>query len=1165
MKQSFSRPNVSLSPSADLQSAVSQNCILRAADSSNALERRDTLPITIRRYSRVQLCATIPFICLLAAFSFGVSSYGAEAPSLTGPSLILTNAAQVRALTVKQSERRHPVRLRGKVTYADLTWGMLFIQDSTDGIYVMHSDVKSQLEPGQEVDVAGLTHPGSYTPVVTDARVTSRTKGALPPARRVSFPELAEDKEDGHWIEVRGVVKSTRMEGRHLILHLREGTDWLNAIIPVDPSAAIVDLRNATVRVQGVCAVEADENRRILRSQLFVPNLAYVFVDEMETKDRFDLPVLSISHVPPAAQSEGQPNRVRVQGVVVTNQPNLGVIIEDATGRACIEGVRTNDLRLGLRVDVVGTPALRAGEILLRESILRRIGVNSVNGNSHRRVDSAPGSLGGDSLLRSIQRVRALKPSEAELGRPVRVQCVVTYYDRDWGTLFVQDSTAGIYVDSGGYRFDLEPGQWIELEGSTAPGNYAPVIAEPRFQILGQAAMPACHPFALNQLNSGMQDSQWIEVEGVVHSAQLDNRHVTLSVTEGGDRFDVLIPNSRDLPGPNYLVDAKARFRGVCGTLFNQRRQLMGIRLFVPGPEFITIKRQAPANAFTLPVTPINSLLRFTASDNSEHRVRVTGIVTLCRPGQFLFIQDATGGLMAKTRQGDSLLPGDRVDLAGFPTTGRYTPVLAEAIFRKTGTGPAPEPTAATAAQALSANFDHDIYDAKLIRIQGEVLEVSTRPAEGLLVLKQGSHVFNATLGGTNDVSRFPPGVKAGSIVELAGACEVQVDASLNPNGFQIYLRSPKDIAILQSAPWWTARHTLWLLTCVGAVLSLSLAWAASLRRQVRQRTRQLHEEIEQHECTEANLEAEIAERKRMEIEVGKTHQELLAASRQAGMAEVATGVLHNVGNVLNSVNVSATIIADQLKSSKVSGLGKAVALMQEHAADLGAFIAADPRGKQLPIYLGQLTEHLGAEQDTQLKELELLRKNIEHIKDIVAVQQSYATVSGVTETVDLSGLVDDALRMNAGSLERHDVQVVRNYQDLEPIQVDKHKVLQILVNLIRNAKFACDESNAKNKEIRLRLARNGDGRIKIEVKDNGVGIPKENLTRIFAHGFTTRRQGHGFGLHSGALAAKEMGGKLHVHSDGPGLGATFTLELPLNPSVRNMTRSELAHIGEST
>lgn len=289
----------------------------------------------------------------------------------------------------------------------------------------------------------------------------------------------------------------------------------------------------------------------------------------------------------------------------------------------------------------------------------------------------------------------------------------------------------------------------------------------------------------------------------------------------------------------------------------------------------------------------------------------------------------------------------------------------------------------------------------------------------------------------------------------------------------------------------------------------------------------------------------DITEAKRAEAELREIHRQLLETSRQAGMAEVATGVLHNVGNVLNSVNVSATLVSDLVRRSKAPNVGKLRDLIDQHRHDLAAFLSSDPKGLMIPAYLGTLAESLAKEQATALSELENLHKNIGHIKDIVAMQQNYAKTSGVVETISVPDLVEDALRMNAGSLARHDVDIVREYEGRPVVTVEKNKVLQILVNLIRNAKYACDESGRVDKVLTVRIRATGSG-VAIYVIDNGVGIAPENLTRVFAHGFTTRRHGHGFGLHSGALAAKELGGSLSCLSNGPGKGATFVLTLPL-------------------
>jgi PAS domain S-box-containing protein len=290
----------------------------------------------------------------------------------------------------------------------------------------------------------------------------------------------------------------------------------------------------------------------------------------------------------------------------------------------------------------------------------------------------------------------------------------------------------------------------------------------------------------------------------------------------------------------------------------------------------------------------------------------------------------------------------------------------------------------------------------------------------------------------------------------------------------------------------------------------------------------------------------DITERRLNEDELERAHKQLLVASRQAGMAEVATNVLHNVGNVLNSVNVSASVVAERIRKSKCVGLTRVADLLNQHASELATFLAG-AQGRHLPVYVQELASELIAERDAAVTELEAVRSNIEHIKEIVAMQQGYARRGGITDTLDVRLLVEDSLRMNEGAFSRHGVTIVRDFADVPLMQVDKHRVLQVLVNVIRNAKYACAEAAGGPKRVTVRT-RAAAGAVMISVIDTGVGIPKENLDRIFNHGFTTRPDGHGFGLHSAALAAKELGGALLAESAGPGKGASFTLTLPLTP-----------------
>ncbi|WP_053144337.1 DAHL domain-containing protein [Pseudomonas sp. P97.38] len=322
------------------------------------------------------------------------------------------------------------------------------------------------------------------------------------------------------------------------------------------------------------------------------------------------------------------------------------------------------------------------------------------------------------------------------------------------------------------------------------------------------------------------------------------------------------------------------------------------------------------------------------------------------------------------------------------------------------------------------------------------------------------------------------------------------------------------------------------LMAILMIYLAVRLVRSAAVINQINQALQMSNERLEER----------VQERTR---ELKEAERELMDAARMAGMAEIATNVLHNVGNVLNSVNISAELVTRKLKNSKTLGLGKAVKMMNEHADDLGRFITEDEKGKLLPRYFNELIESIGAEQALLVDELAQLTKSIDHIKEIVTTQQTYAGAARLVEPLHVTDLFEDALRMNSGALSRHHVTVIKDYQDTPTILGDKHRLLLILINLISNAKFAMSHIS-EPREMTLGLRILAPGTLSFSVKDCGEGIAPENLARIFNHGFTTRKDGHGFGLHSCALAAVEMNGRLHVHSDGPGQGALFTLEIPL-------------------
>ena len=292
-----------------------------------------------------------------------------------------------------------------------------------------------------------------------------------------------------------------------------------------------------------------------------------------------------------------------------------------------------------------------------------------------------------------------------------------------------------------------------------------------------------------------------------------------------------------------------------------------------------------------------------------------------------------------------------------------------------------------------------------------------------------------------------------------------------------------------------------------------------------------------------ADLERRETERKASAGHAEHLQRELVAVSRMAGMAEIATGVLHNVGNVLNSLNVSVSMIGEQLRTSRVAGLTRSITLVEHFPGGLLAFLGTE-QGKVLPTYLSSVSRRLAEENVSVLEELGSVVRHVDHIKAIVAMQQSYAQPCGVLEPVIIGALIDDALHLGQSSFARHGIEVIKDYGREITVVTDRHKLLQIMINLIGNARHALKDHRVPPQQLTVRV-RLAAGQVSIRVSDTGVGIPAENLDRIFAHGFTTRPGGHGFGLHASANSARELGGTLLAASDGPGRGAAFTVELP--------------------
>jgi len=446
----------------------------------------------------------------------------------------------------------------------------------------------------------------------------------------------------------------------------------------------------------------------------------------------------------------------------------------------------------------------------------------------------APSS--GPSVIKEARQVRELSSEKAKLGYPIQLHAVVTYAEAIHGDLFVQDATGGIYVNPAGQTLNLRAGEFVEVIGKSGPGDFASQIENPQVRVLGEAPLPAPRKVAGEEFASGAQDSQFVEVEGIVMSAGAEQGRILLQLASGLVEFPVYVLAPK-LP-PEDLVGATVRVRGVSSGIYNAKNQFIGAALMVPGLDNLVVKQPAPADLFSIPLRAIHIVLRLSSQGPFSQRVRVQGAVTLQRLGKSVFISDGQEGVEVRSRQMLALQPGDRVDVVGFPAVGDYSPVLKDAVFRKVGSGPAPPATTVTAQQALAG-----AYDSELIQIQGRLLALGTQAGLHTLSISADNVDFLAEI----EEARVDAlaDLRVGSLVRLTGVCEMRVDESRAPVSFGLLLRGPEDVVVIQQAPWWTLRHAASLLGLTGLVMLSVLVWVALLRRRVANQTETIRAALE--------------------------------------------------------------------------------------------------------------------------------------------------------------------------------------------------------------------------------------------------------------------------------------------------------------------------------
>ena len=455
------------------------------------------------------------------------------------------------------------------------------------------------------------------------------------------------------------------------------------------------------------------------------------------------------------------------------------------------------------------------------------------------------------ATLTTIRQVHSLSKSEALEGHPVHIQPVVTYFDPVAHNLFLNDATGGIWMEWNPGLPKPAVGDLLDFSARTS-FSFAPDVAGAHWTIIGRAPVPHPRPVSFDDMMSTSEDSQWVEVEGTIRQAEYLHRSpiekvLWMELAMTGDDIDIEIPWDGS-PIPAGLIDSIVKIRGICGAEFNPKQQMVGVTLYVPNLNQISIVEAAPPETLTGPPTPIGSLQRFGYRKPEQHRIKLVGAVTAVLPDHGFYIKDDSGSIYVQTRQSMNLSPGDLVEALGFAGVSEAHVRLEDAYFRRLQAGSPVAPEPITLEQAMTGRYDSDF-----VSLEGRVAGRSSSAHEQRLEIRSGASLFQVVYATPTSSNLLPP---EGTRVHVQGICIAEIDDMGQVTNFRLSLGSPADVQVLEKASWWTARKAAALLGILGATIALVLAWVAVLRRKVRQQTRVITQKLSQEESLKNAAEA---------------------------------------------------------------------------------------------------------------------------------------------------------------------------------------------------------------------------------------------------------------------------------------------------------------------
>ncbi|MGB0580872.1 MAG: ATP-binding protein [Limisphaerales bacterium] len=999
-----------------------------------------------------------------------------------------------------------------------------------------------------------------------------------------------------------GTVTFTRMDGDHLILHVSFlRSHQIRVVVKHSEHDSRENLVGAKVELSGFASPLPDPAFANLSGlQLFVPDLDEVVIYQRGKADRFNAPLIPHDGLEAEHRRSRESRLIRVRGELKAGAEAGEVVLKSGRRFVTIHPIEQTEIKPGTLTEASGF-VWRDGENYFVDRAVLRVATHTTN---------APPIADELPILQTAQAVRGLSVSAAEKNYPVDINGVVTYYDRSWRVLFIQDATSGIYVDKKDRTLSLKPGDRIRVRGVSDPGGFAPMVVASQIHHIGTGEIPAAREVPFGRLISGAEDSQWIRLRGTVESVSRSAKNLRIQMRHAEGPFEAILVGEAKLLKQTNWIGARLNLTGICGIRPNAYRQPVGILMHIPAIEHIEFLDTPPSDPFNIAITPLDRLLEFRPDGESPRQVKVNGVVTYAGNSGLTALQDDTQAILLKFPTNRIPPMGVSIDVLGFAAPGRLTPTLRRPRWQSLGETNLPQPAKITAQMALSDEFAN-----RYATVEATVIENHSASAVPSITLRNRGVAFRADLSAsaTERYETMPPG----SVIRLTGVCNVQTDEWNSPRSFTLLIPPASDPTVIKRPPLFTQTHITAMAGALGVVVCLALLWVKTLRTRVAAQTRQISEELAARDQISKRYN-EIVENARDLIFTLSPLGTFTAVNRSAEQAfdqprtklldqpigELLTGKcviqLHDTLTKLSSDqpdrNLELELAGDE------GGILDVAIHLQSHAdgtTDIQCIARNITRRRQLEEQIRQMQKMESVGQlaagiahdynnlmtiimgntEMLLEETPLNGEDAELLEEVHGAATRASRLTGQLMTFSRKQIMKATL-LDPGAVVGGLKNIIKRTlgetirvssaipEKLPTIIADHGMIEQVLINLAINARDAMPDGGELTITVtgltvtpeqadQHRDALPGE-HVRISVQDTGKGMEPALLSRIFEPFFTTKDVGKGTGLGLSTVygIAKQHHGWVEAQST-VGQGSTFEVYFPTTDDTPPTTLSD--------